>query len=232
MLEEGSTLKFINFFKQISVPFAVEADFACFTEEMKDTSQPNDGKSYTKQYQKHTPLGFNYYIKCFGENVYFQDSVKYTKQSEDEDIAQIFLKKLEEDLTWIYKNYGKAKMKITPKEQKKFQKATKCWICKEELVKDENHKDYKKKRPVRDHCHFTGKYRDPVHSICNLQYRKPRFTPITFHNLSGYDFPLFIKNLGTGSGKIKCIPHNDEWYISFSQVIEVHNYTDKKTEDM
>ena len=36
-------------------------------------------------------------------------------------------------------------MKITPKEQKKFQKATKCWICQEALVKDKSHKDYKKK---------------------------------------------------------------------------------------
>ena len=101
-------------------------------EEMKDISQPNDEKSYTKQYQKHTPSGFNYYIKCFDEKVYFQDPVKYTKQSEDEDIAQTFLEMLEKDITWIYKNSGKVKIKITLKEQKKFQKATKCWICKED----------------------------------------------------------------------------------------------------
>ena len=23
---------------------------------------------------------------------------------------------------------------------------------------------------VRDHCHYTGKYRDAAHSICNLKF--------------------------------------------------------------
>ena len=40
---------------------------------------------------------------------------------------------------------------------------------------------------------------------------------------------LFIKNLGTGTGKIKYISNNEEKYISFSQDIDVYNYTDKKT---
>ena len=66
--------------------------------------------------QKHNPSGFNYYIKCFDNKVYIQDPVKYTKQSEDEDIAQTFLEKLVQDITWIYKNCDKVKMKITPKE--------------------------------------------------------------------------------------------------------------------
>ena len=33
------------------VPFIVYSDFECFTEKL-DTCQPNDEKSYTKQYQK------------------------------------------------------------------------------------------------------------------------------------------------------------------------------------
>ena len=95
------------------VPFVVYADFECFTKKMKDTCQANPkNKSYTKKYQKHTPSGFNYYIKCFDDKVYFQDPVRYSKQSEDEDIAQTFLKKLEEDIDWIYKNCSKAKMII------------------------------------------------------------------------------------------------------------------------
>ena len=28
-----------------------------------------------------------------------------------------------------------------------------------------------KYRKVRDHCHFTGKYRGAVYSICNLNYK-------------------------------------------------------------
>ena len=47
-------------------------------------------------------------------------------------------------------NCGKAKMTITPNQQRKFQKATKCWICGDKLVTDKGHQDYEKKQPVRD----------------------------------------------------------------------------------
>ena len=31
---------------------------------------------------------------------------------------------------------------------------------------------------------LIGEYRGAAHSICNLQFRKPKFTPILFHNSS------------------------------------------------
>ena len=199
------------------VPFVVYEDFECFTEKL-ETTQPNPKQSYTKQYQKHTPSGYCHHIKCFDDSVYMQEPVIYTKQSEDEDVAQIFFDKLVENLKGIYKNCGKAKMKITPNQQRKFQKATKCWICGDKLVTDKGHQDYEKKQPVRDHCHFTGKYRGPAHNECNRQFRKPKFTPIFFHSLSGYDSHLFIKNLGKTQGNIKCIPNNEERYISSKDI--------------
>ena len=109
-----------------------------FTKKL-DTTQPNPKQSYTKQYQKHTPIGFCYYIKCFNDSAYKQKSVIYTKQSEDEDVAQIFFHKLVEDITWICRHSGKKKMTITPNQQRKFQKATKCWICRDRLVTDKSH---------------------------------------------------------------------------------------------
>ena len=94
MPKEGSILKLKKFFRKMWVPFAVYDDFECFTEKL-DKSQPNDEKSHTKQYQKHTPSGFCYYIVCFDDNVYMHDPVIYTMQSKDEDIAQIFIEMLE-----------------------------------------------------------------------------------------------------------------------------------------
>ena len=111
------------------------------------------------------------------------------------------------------------------REKERFDKATKCWICNKEFKEDD--------KKVRDHCHFTGRYRGAAHNSCNLNYKKPKFTPVVFHNLSGYDSHLFIKNLGFSEGDIKCIPNNEEKYISFSKEIEVYSYTkevkDKKT---
>ena len=40
----------------------------------------------------------------------------------------------------------------------------------------------KKHYKVRDHCHYTGKYRDAAHNICNLRYKVPREIPVVFHN--------------------------------------------------
>ena len=91
-------------------------------------------------------------------------------------------------------------------------------------------KNLDQKKKVRDHCHFTGKYRGAAHVKCNLQFKKPKFTPVIFHNLSGYDAHLFVKNLGKSEGNIKCIPNNEEKYISFSKDIVVGEYKNKKGE--
>ena len=52
--------------------------------------------------------------------------------------------------------------------------------------------------------------------------------PMVFHNLSGYDSHLFVKNLGCSEGNINCIPNTDEKYISFTKNVCVGEYTDKE----
>ena len=107
------------------------------------------------------------------------------------------------------------------KEKERFDKETKCWICNGKFTNDS--KNYK----VRDHCHLTGRYRGAACNLCNLKYSKPNFTPVVFHNLSGYDSHLFVKNLGFSDGSIDCIPNNEERYISFSKKIQVESDTKK-----
>ena len=136
--------------------------------------------------------------------------------------AQKFVEMLEEDIK-IIANISAKKMIFGEKEKEQYEKETKCWICKGEFKEDDD--KYKK---VRDHCHFTGRYRGAAHNECNLKYRKPNFTPVVFHNLSNYDSHLFIKTLGFSEGNINCIPNNEEKYISFSKSIQVGSYTNKK----
>ena len=99
-----------------------------------------------------------------------------------------------------------------------------CWICGEE-IKNTNDK-------VRDHCHYTGRYRGAAHNKCNLNYSKPKSVPVFFHNLSGYDSHLFIRSLASPNPKetIECIPNNEEKYITFTKNIIVGQYTNKKGE--
>ena len=223
----GGRLYFKNHYKKQRVPFVVYADFECFTEKI-DTCQPGDGKSFTNQYQKHKPSGYSYLIKCFDDNLFSPKLVKYTAESTDEDIPQLFVESLEKDIKEIYNRFKKPKKMVMTQEDKiDFRRATHCHICEEEL-KDTDDENY---RIVRDHCHLTGKFRGAAHNMCNLKYRLPKFYPVIFHNLSGYDSHLFIKNLGKSEGKIDCIPNNEEKYISFTKEILVDKFINKEGEE-
>ena len=214
---------FENHYKKQRVPFVVYADFECFTEKI-DTCQPDDGKSFTNRYQKHKPSGFSYLIKCFDDNLFSPKLVKYTAESPNDDVPQLFIESLEKDIKEIYNKFKEPKKIVMTREDKiNYKKATHCHICEKELDEDVK---------VRDHCHLTGKFRGAAHSICNSKYRLPKFYPVIFHNLSGYDSHLFIKNLGKSEGKINCIPNNEEKYISFTKQILVDTFTDEEGEEV
>ena len=76
------------------------------------------------------------------------------------------------------------------------------------------------KKKVADHDHLTGQFRGAAHNYCNLTCTNPRFIPIFFHNLAGYDAHLFIKEFGEDDGNIKLIPNTEEKYISFSKILK------------
>ena len=86
---------------------------------------------------------------------------------------------------------------------------------------------------VRDHCHYTGKYRGAAHSICNLRYTIPKKIPVVFHNGSTYDYHFIIKQLAREfKYYLECLGENTEKYITFSvpikKVLDNDNDNDKK----
>ncbi|XP_048583266.1 uncharacterized protein LOC116615318 [Nematostella vectensis] len=211
--EDGGPLHayFKNHTREMRVPFVVYADFESVTENI-DTCSPDEGRSFTKQYQKHKPSGYCYLIKCFDGQIFPPKLVRHTAESPDEDIPQMFVGSLESDIMDVYNKFKFTKrVKTTLKDEIAYNNATHCHICEGELGGDK----------VLDHCHLTGRYRGAAHNECNLQFRIPKFFPVVFHNLSGYDSHLFIKNLGTSEGGINCIPNNEEKYISFTKQIVV-----------
>ena len=72
-------------------------------------------------------------------------------------------------------NYEEKEMiPLTDKENKSHEKQKVCYICKKEFSADENGKnEFKLYCKVRDHCHYTAKFREAAHNICNLRYKTP-----------------------------------------------------------
>ena len=92
---------------------------------------------------------------------------------------------------------------------------------------DKGDKNYLNKKKVKDHCHYTGKFRGAAQSICNVNYNDQKEIPITIQNAT-YDTHFILNQLAIEfKSKLNCI---GEKYITFSVPIkkEVNNYDSKK----
>ena len=70
---------------------------------------------------------------------------------------------------------------------------------------------------MRDHCHYTGKFKGTAHSIWNLRYKTPKEIPIIFHNGTTYDYHFIINKLAKEfDDQLKYLGENTEKYITFS----------------
>ena len=106
-------------------------------------------------------------------------------------------------------------IKLTDAFKREHEAAEKCHICLKEFNDPQNKK-------VRDHCHYIGLYWGEAHNNCNLKYQIPDHMSIVFHNLSGYEAHLFIKELGKRFNKSNMIiGENKEKYISLNVKINV-----------
>ena len=221
----GETTKFKNYERLHDVPFAVYADFESFVEPVQCAVQ-DPSKSFTNKYQNHTPSRFFYVIKCVDESVCSTKTVLKTASYEGEDMGKAFVDSLTEDLRSVYEILkNPLPMSMSDSDKKKYEKAKECYACEDVFgtmrMNEKNEKTKKKEKVIKcnDHCHITGKYRGAACDKCNLRMRVPKFVPVLFHNLEGYNSHLFVKSLGLEEGDIRCIPKTDEKYISFSKNI-------------
>ena len=101
--------------------------------------------------------------------------------------------------------------------------ANRCFIWEKRFVNDKN------AIKVRDHCHYTGKYRGAAHNPCNLQYKISKSIPVVFHNGSNYDFHLIIKQLAHDfKGPFSSFGENTEKHMTISICIFKKTDADKK----
>ena len=175
-----------------------------------NTCHNNPKKSSTIKINKHTPSDYSLFTHC---------PFDMTKNKLDYYCVKNFCVDLKEHATKI-NNYEKKEMIPLTKEEKKIHRQQKvCYICKKGFSTD--HDDNKKYHKVKDHCHYTGKYRGAAHDICNLRYKIPKEIPVVFHNGSTYDYHFIIKELAEEfEGQFECLGENTEKYITFSVTIK------------
>ena len=196
--------------KKNLLPFVIYADLEFLLENMS-TCINNPNESSTTKRNRHTPSGYSIFTHCS-----FDESKNKLNYYRGKDCMKNFSKDLREHASKII-NYEKKKMIPLTTEEKIYHNKQKiCYICKKELNNNDK-KNYK----VRDHCHYTGKYRGAGHNICNLRYKVPKEKPVVFHNGSTYDYHFIIKKLiKEFEGNFECLGENTEKYITFSVPIK------------
>ncbi|XP_015914701.2 uncharacterized protein [Parasteatoda tepidariorum] len=199
-------LKFKNVKHTQRVPFVIYADLESLLKPI-DSCGPSPGASFTEKYQKHEPISFCYFV-CGIDGL---NKPPYVYRGRD--AAKIFMEKMREEALIIYEKYNKPRpMKsLTKKQTHQYESATHCYVCDSEFSV--------KNRKVTDHCHVTRIFRGASCNKCNMQITVPNFIPVIFHNFSGYDSHLFIRELGKNGDNINAIAENTEKYISFSEYV-------------
>ena len=169
--KDNNTIKYNHGEKSMKLPFVIYADLECLLEKMS-TCINNPNESSRTKINKHTPSGYSIFTHCsFDES---KSKLTYYRKG---DCMNKFCKDLREYVTKII-NYEKKKIiPLTIKEEIYHNRQKMCYIYRKEFNNNDK-KNYK----VRDHCHYTGKYRGAAHNICNLRYKVPKGIPIIFHN--------------------------------------------------
>ena len=118
-------------------------------------------------------------------------------------------------------NYEKNEIiQLTKEEQRSYKKQEMCHICKGKFCVDKLDENYKNKKKVNNHCHYTWRFRGAAHSKCNLNYKVPKDIPVIIHNAS-YDTHFIINQLAEEfKRELDCIGENMEKYITFSVPIK------------
>ena len=173
----------------------------------------------TRLNQRHVMSAFFLYPVFRIEEV-SMEPITYVAKDEHDEVDRILVDRMVETVKKVYERFKiPVKMIFDEDARKLHESATVCFACNKKFNGDK----------VRDHCHFTDKYRGALYSKCNLKLgRKSLIIPVFAHNNSGYDSHMFVKRLADTEGGVSCIADNEKKYITFSKDILVDVVEDEK----
>ena len=210
--KNNNIIKYNHGEKYIKLPFVIYADLECLLEKMSTCiNNPNPNESSTTKINTHVPSGYSIFTHCS-----FDKSKNKLNYYRGKDCMKKFSEDLREHVRKII-NYEKKKMILLTTENKYIiiNKKYVIYVKKNLIIM------IKKNYKVRDHCHYTSKYRGADNNICNLKYKVPKEIPIVFHNGSIYDYHFVIKELVKEfESNFECLGENTEKYITFSVPIK------------
>jgi hypothetical protein len=205
--DEKKYISFKNYKNTLKIPFVIYADFESLTSEYTTVSNNN-----TNKYQLHEACGFCFKVVCQYEeyNQYFNNKYLYRGNNAAKEFMRQIL-----DVQKIIKKLLKVEKEIiiSNEDNIKFKSTKICHICNCDFnddIDDENN------IKVMDYCSLSGTYRGAAHAKCQEKLKFPKFTPVIFHNLKGYDAHLIIDVASEFCDKISPIANNFEKYMSFT----------------
>ena len=124
MPEEGLFVKFHNGQNQFKVPFVMYADFEAILKPI-ESPKPNPEESYTKVISQHIPSGFCVYSKfVYGK---LENPLKLYR---GEECVKVFCDYIENEAKRLHHMFPeKPTKRLTRKERRNYDRATKCHIC-------------------------------------------------------------------------------------------------------
>ena len=164
MPKTGSLIKFQDGQYQFQVPSIIYADFEAILKPIEATPgqgpspKSNPESSYTKVINQRIPSGF-----CMNSKFAYGEVQNSLKLYGGKDCVKVFCDYISNEARRRYHMFPRKPMKPLTREQwRKYDRATKCDICLKGFKKGEI--------KIRDHCHYTGKYRGPAHHYISIVF--------------------------------------------------------------
>ena len=125
-------------------------------------------------------------------------------------------KKIKESTNEIINHEKNEIRPLTNEENNCYTEQEIYYIFEEKFCADKDDKSYINRKKVKDHCHYTGKFRGSAHSIFNLKYKVPKEIPIIIHNATYHTHFMLNEIAIEFKGELNCIGDNMVKYITFS----------------